>query len=626
MFNDPLISKLRKEAKPFDGLFVFSLFCMFLSGLANILPSWLIKVSVDGLSAMNTAADKFSILPKQLEETTVNFLNQYSNLEILGFNFDLSQTSEFLYISTDQFTSFLPLSIIVVFGLDSIFKFSYLFSIRSWGLKVVKSLREKFHKHLNSLSLEQQSRYDSGSLVSVVSSDMPSLQSWLSESITNIFNDGFKALFLFSWLLIVNYKLTLIAIFTLPIFAFPVIKIGKKIRKYSKGGQDQVGQIGSFINESLVNQKIIKAFNLESWRQKKFLGESKELYKSQSNWFLFMSLVSPITNIIAAFGISAILFYGLKSVNQNSISLGEFSSFFVTCILLFDPIKRIGRVSTIFQSALGVAERIYKVLDQDTQEEFKELEIEQEMKFDSASVDFKDINFRYESLQGAEFSQKQVFENLSVSVPAKTSLALVGPSGSGKTSLVSLLLRFYEINSGQISINGQDVKQMPLSKLRAQIALVSQEPLLFSGSLRENLALNSNSTEADMNEAIDKAFLTDVVSELKQGLDFDIGERGQNLSIGQRQRVALARAFLSKAPVVVLDEPTSALDNKSQQYVYKSIQNLMKERTVIIIAHRLDTVKNCDQIAYIEHGELKELGTYEELVSQGKDFAALLKN
>jgi subfamily B ATP-binding cassette protein MsbA len=649
-----IFQNLRETARPYDHLFIFSLSFMFLSGIANILPSWLIQVSIDGISALGSNSTKFSIMPKQAEEYLLKHYPNGLEISFLNFKhiFSASGLSKALYLSPGDFINLLPVAIVVVFTIDAIFKLSYIFSIRSWGLRIVQDLRDKFHLHLNQMALKNQEKYDSGSLVSVVSSDLQSLQSWLSETMTNLFNDGFKALFLFGWLLFINFKLTMLTLVTIPLFALPVIKIGKKIRKYSKSGQDYVGQISSFINETLVNQRIIKAFNLESWRQNKFAQESKILYKLQSNWFLFMSIVSPITNIVAALGISIILYFGLRSVGQHDISIGEFSSFFVTSILLYDPIKRLGRVSTILQSALGVSERVYKILDEPIQEDCK-----QSQNIDgpdtenlsalplAASVEFKNVVFEYEARSAespsvteletnvqAQISHRaRIFNNLNLYIAAKTSLAIVGPSGSGKTTLVSLIPRFYEINAGEILVDAHSTKDLSLHQLRSYIALVNQDPLLFTGTLRENLEivlpkdLSKEAKDESLNLAFDKAYLREFINELPDGIDSHIGERGQKLSLGQRQRVSLARAFLSKAPIVILDEPTSALDNKSQQFVYSSIQELMKERTVIIIAHRLDTIQSCNKIIYMENGEILESGTYNELLASSAKFANLVK-
>lgn len=649
-----IFQNLRETARPYDHLFIFSLSFMFLSGIANILPSWLIKVSIDGISALGSNSTKFSIIPKQAEEYLLKHYPNGLEISFLNFKhiFSASGLSKALYLSTGDFINLLPIAIVVVFTIDAIFKLSYIFSIRSWGLRIVQDLRDKFHLHLNQMALKDQEKYDSGSLVSVVSSDLQSLQSWLSETMTNLFNDGFKALFLFGWLLFINFKLTMLTLVTIPLFALPVIKIGKKIRKYSKSGQDYVGQISSFINETLVNQRIIKAFNLENWRQSKFAQESKILYKLQSNWFLFMSIVSPITNIVAALGISIILYFGLRSVGQNDISIGEFSSFFVTSILLYDPIKRLGRVSTILQSALGVSERVYKILDEPIQEDCKQLQDSSEPRTESlsalplaASVEFKNVVFEYEarSAESSSVTQSEtntqaqishrsrIFNNLNLYIAAKTSLAIVGPSGSGKTTLISLIPRFYEINAGEIFVDSHSIRDLSLHQLRRYIALVNQDPLLFTGTLRENLEivlpkhLSKEAKDESLNLALDKAYLREFINELPDGIDSNIGERGQKLSLGQRQRVSLARAFLSKAPIVILDEPTSALDNKSQQFVHSSIQELMKERTVIIVAHRLDTIQSCNKIIYMENGEILETGTYNELLAAKTKFADLIE-
>jgi subfamily B ATP-binding cassette protein MsbA len=335
-----------------------------------------------------------------------------------------------------------------------------------------------------------------------------------------------------------------------------------------------------------------------------------------------MALVSPLTNIVGAIGISSILYLGLSSVIAGNLSVGEFSSFFVTSILLYDPIKRIGRVATIIKSALGVADRVFAVLDEEQQESV--LQPLSSPPAQTASIKFTDVKFAY--------GDKTIFKNLNLEIAAGTSVALVGPSGGGKTTLVSLVPRFYEINSGEISINGRDITSMPLHELRSHISFVTQEPLLFTGSIRENIVLNGgilrcaqddkNDSDARLSYALKAAHVEEFSSKI--GLDTDIGERGASLSVGQRQRIALARAFYSRAPIVILDEPTSALDNESQALVQDAIEKLMQERTMLIIAHRLSTVEKCNRIIYIEDGEIKESGSHTELAATASAYAKLL--
>lgn len=610
--------KLIKEFRPFKTIFLAAFSAMAISGFLSILPSWFVKVSIDGLGALDKNQKQFSILPRQIIENidSINgFLNKLSIPSL-----DLTR----LTLPSEKLFIILPIAIIAVFFVEASAKFLYQYLARLLGLKVVKSMREKYHRHINLLAMKEHKNIDSGSLLSVVSSDLQSLQSWLAESLMNLFSESFKAIFLFAWLLALNWKLTLISAVVLPLFAIPVIKLGKGIRNYAKKGQDFVGSISSFVSETLRNQSIIKAFNLEKWRDKKFIDESNAIYNLFKKWILYMALVSPVTNIVGAFGIAAILFFGLKSVTNGYFTVGEFSSFFVTSLLLYDPVKRLGRVSTIFQSALGVADRVYSLLS---------LPIQKDKKVDTpltttniqGELEFKDIHFSY--------GDKKIFNNLNLSVPAKTSLALVGPSGGGKSSLVSLIPRFFEIQSGSIKIDAINIKSMTLLELRSLIAMVTQEPLLFTASIKENILLGlnpnrkytSHEIQEKLNKALEDSFVSEFIDDLEGGLEFNIGEAGSKLSIGQKQRISLARAFISDSPIIILDEPTSALDNESQEMVYQAIERLKQDRTVVIIAHRLSTIKSCDKIVYLEHGQILEEGSHDSLIASGQSYANLAR-
>ena len=250
----PTTRKLIKTAKPYQGLFFFTLFCMLFSGLASVLPSWFVKIAVDGITALEQGLKSFSIIPKQIEPYIPQWLS----------------SSSLVNLDSSKLHIVLPLAIVAVFAIEAVLKFFFQYNSRKLGLLVVKKLREEFHNHLSLLSLSGQRKYDSGSLVSVISSDLNSLQSWLAESVMNLFNEGIVAIFLFAWLLILDAKLTLLSLITIPLFAIPVVKLGKGIRSYSRLGQDYVGTMASFVSETLRNQTIIKAFNLESWREEKF--------------------------------------------------------------------------------------------------------------------------------------------------------------------------------------------------------------------------------------------------------------------------------------------------------------------------------------------------------------------
>jgi ATP-binding cassette, subfamily B, bacterial MsbA len=610
--------RLIKYARPHKLVLGLALSSMLLSGLVGILPSWFVKITIDGLNAIQDGKEYFNILPQQLLSDTSEITRL---LFSSTFFTELFNSGLFVWKSA-QLHLILPMTIIIVFGCEAVFKFNYQYFTRKLGLLVVKQMREDYHQKINAMSIANQRKYDSGSLVSVITSDLQSLQSWIAESLMNLFSEIFKAVFLFSWLLFLNWKLTVISAITIPFFAIPVIKLGKGIRSYSRQGQDFVGTISSFINETIRNQSIIKSFNLEEWRQKNFIKESKFLHELFDKLIFTMALVSPLTNLIGAVGIAAILFFGLKTVTGGMLTIGEFSSFFVTSILLYDPVKRLGRVATIFQSALGVADRVFTILDEPDQESAEKKNFTRITNKLEGNISFRDLKFSY--------GEKNIFDGLNLEIKAGESIALVGPSGGGKTSLVSLIPRFYELESGSITIDGNDISRLTLKDLRKQIALVTQEPLLFTGSLRENILLGSelyhnNTKPKDLDELLQKAVENSFISNFAQDLDMQIGEGGSRLSIGQRQRLSLARAFISEAPIIILDEPTSALDNESQEFIYKSIEKLKANRTLIIIAHRLDTVKSCDRIVYIQDGKIIEDGSHEELIAKGTAYSGLLK-
>lgn len=602
---------LIKEFLKHKVLFFTALFTMFLSGITSVLPSWFVKISIDGLAALQNKVEKFSLIPQQVQPWIID---KFPNIDL----------ENFLMVEVTNFKIILPAAIVGVFLVEAVFKFLYQYCSRKLGNTIVKDIRERFHSHINKLSMKDINNVDSGSLVSVVSSDLQSLQSWLAESIMNLFSESFTAFFLFMWLLIVNWKLTIISTCVIPLFAIPVIKLGKGIRNNAKSAQNQVGGISTYFAESITNQSIVKAFNLESIRDDGFKKVSTNLFKTFDNWALYMALVSPITNLVGAVGISAILYYGLNAVINNTLTVGEFSSFFVTSLLLYDPVKRLGRVSTIFQSALGVADRVYELIDLPAQIDIEAPKARLENI--EGNIEIKNLCFSY-------IDDKDLFDNLNLSFKAKTSTALVGPSGSGKTTLVSLLLRFFDIKSGSIEIEGVNISNLSLKNLRNQFALVTQEALLFSGTLKENIIyglgsehkLSESEIENRFRSACQKAHVTEFMEKLKLQENSLIGEAGNSLSIGQKQRISIARAFMSFAPIVILDEPTSALDNESQELIYKSIQQLMQEKTVIVIAHRLSTIKACDKIVYLENGKIIEQGSHQELINHGKAYAALIK-
>ena len=317
--------------------------------------------------------------------------------------------------------------------------------------------------------------------------------------------------------------------------------------------------------------------------------------------------LSPMMHVIVSVGIAAAIGYGSHLIMTNQITAGNFVSFITALILLYTPVKNIGNNLNAVQFSFFSIERIFEVLDSVPAIRDKENAIQ--MKREHTSIQFNNVNFEY-------LKDVPVLKNINLSIKLGETIALVGNSGGGKTTIVNLLPRFYDIKSGSITIDGIDIRDYTLASLRQNIAVVFQDNFLFSGTIRENILLgNQNATEEQVLKAVKMAYLDEFIVTLKAGLDTQIGERGILLSGGQKQRVAIARAFLKDAPIIILDEATSALDNKAEAIVQKAIENLMKDKTVFVIAHRLSTVKNADKIAVINEGQLVELGNHEQLMA-----------
>lgn len=568
------LTRLLSFGKKYWFLFSVAFVSMVLGGLISLLPSWLVKIAVDGLNMPNQQGRLF-LLPKQLKT-------------LIG--------SPSMSIHTTELLGLIPILIVIAYSLDGLLRFLYQFCIRYVGIATVRDIRNKLHEHLQKLSLSQVTKEMSGSYVSRVTNDLVAVQSWVAETITTIFNDSSKAIFLFAWLISVNWYLTLVAGVVIPLFVIPVVNLAKRLRKLSRKGQENIGDISAYVQESLQNLKLSQAYNLESVRNKQFQEVNSKLFSTLKKTVTIEAMISPITALVGACGVAFVFWCGMKSVVIHQITLGDFSSYFLTTVLLYEPIKRISRVWSTLQQALGASERVFEILDQEPA--LKEPKTTSHVKRLKGQIVFKDLYFQYSN--GME-----VLKNINLEINPGEKIALIGPSGVGKTTLVSLIPRFYDPQSGSIEIDGIDIKSIDIHSLRSQIALVTQEQTLFNCTVRENINFGKpDATEKEILEAAKKAHVLEFVDKFYEGFETIVGENGIKLSGGQRQRIALARAFLKDAPILILDEPTSHLDHESEEYIQEAINELVKNRTVIIIAHKQSTINSADRIIAIENGEV----------------------
>ena len=417
----------------------------------------------------------------------------------------------------------------------------------------------------------------------------------------------FSSISLVGVLIYNSWQLAIIAVAVLIGAVIPLTKMRSMIKSITSKSESACGQVITAFNEAFAGNKVITAYNLYKYQNKKFGKNVDTMFHLVMKITQKTGWLSPMMHIMVSIGIGAVIGLGSYMIVQGKMTSGSFVSFLTALIMLYNPIKLLGNSAKGMQTSLLALERVIKQLDsvpkiQDKENAYKLTGM-------NDSIVFDNVSFKYKS-------GKPVLKNISFTVHKGETFALVGNSGGGKSTIVNLIPRFYDVKQGSILIDGHDIRDISLESLRDNISIVFQDNFLFSGTIRENIMIgNLKASEQDLQEAIRDSYLEDFINSLENGLDTDIGERGVLLSGGQRQRIGIARAFLKNAPILILDEATSALDNEAEKIVQQAIENLMKDRTVFVIAHRLTTIQNADRIAVIKNGQLAEIGSHEELMN-----------
>jgi subfamily B ATP-binding cassette protein MsbA len=411
-----------------------------------------------------------------------------------------------------------------------------------------------------------------------------------------------------------DWVLALIAFVAFPASVLPVLRLSKRLRRFARKRQVSLGRLSALLQETVQGNRVVKAFGMEQYEHERFAQESESLFRVAMKVVRIRAFTSPMMEILAAFGIAGVVFYGGHSVIAGGRTQGSFLAFLTALFLLYDPFKKLGRANATLQQGLAAADRVFEFLD--TQPEVVERPAARVLSGVERGIEFDRVGFRY--------VDEPVLSNVTLTVRRGEVVALVGPSGGGKSTLADLLLRFYDVEEGCIRIGGADIRDLTIASLREHIALVTQHTFLFNDTVRANIAYGSQLQSVDAIEAAARAaHAHDFILELPEGYDTVIGELGLRLSGGQRQRLAIARAILKDAPILVLDEATSALDNESERLVQKALQTLMKGRTTLVIAHRLSTIRSADRIVVLVRGAIAEQGTHEELLALGAEYRKL---
>lgn len=499
----------------------------------------------------------------------------------------------------------LPFAIILIFILRGACRYINDYFIRTAGQLAIQDIRKLIYKNMLGLSLRFYNNNPTGVLMSRVINDVAVMQEGVANVITGLFRDGFGAIFLLGVIFYRNWQLAIIAFLVIPVTVYPAQKIGGKIKKLSGHSLGKIGDISSIIQQTFSGIKVVKAFGLENVENSKFELHNRSYYAYLRRSIKYESLSAPIMEMITSFGIAAVIWFGGTQVLHGKMTAAEFFSFIAAMVLVYNPVKRLINSYNSIQRSLGAADRVFSIIDERT--EIIDAPHAKDIEKVNGDVEFRGVWFRYIG--------EDVLKDISITARKGEVIALVGPSGGGKTTLVSLIPRFYDVTSGEILLDGNDIRGIRLKELMKQIALVDQETILFNDTITNNIRYGKpHADDSEVTNAARAAFAHDFIMTLPEGYETNIGDRGVRLSGGQRQRICIARAILKDAPILILDEATSALDTESEQMVQKALTNLMLNRTTFVIAHRLSTILHADKIVVIDKGEIVEMGSHQELL------------
>jgi len=509
---------------------------------------------------------------------------------------------------TESSPTYIPLLIVAFTSVQGFLNYAATY-LNTWvGTKINQDLKRALYKKLLHLETSYYDQHNSGFVIQRFNTDCDIACSGLLENLKVFVSRFFSSISLICVLIYNSWQLAIIAVLILGCALMPLASVRRRIKRVVMGSVVEGAKVVSNYNETYSGNKTIASYNLQNKIYNTFDSTLHNLFKLTIKMVQKTAWMTPALHIIVSIGIGAVIGYGSYLIVNGDITSGNFVSFITALILLYTPIKSIGKNYNAMQVSFLAIERVVEILE--TEPTIFDKPNAVTLKGVKKSINFNHVYFEYK--EGVP-----VLKDINLEVKAGTTVALVGNSGGGKTTIVNLIPRFYDVKSGSITIDKTDIRDISLESLRDNIAVVFQDNFLFAGTIRDNILLGKeDATEEEIATAVKMACLDEFINELENGLDTKIGERGSLLSGGQRQRLAIARAFIKNAPVVILDEATSALDNKAEAVVQRAIDNLMQDRTVFVIAHRLSTVQNADKIVVINDGEIIETGTHEELLQE----------
>ena len=562
MTGSQILKRLFKDSiKPYAGKLLASLFFMAIIALTTGATAWLLDPAIEKI-----------------------FLDRDEKMLIL-----------------------IPLAIILTLLIKGIATYIQVYLLTVVGQQIIADTQVKMFSKVIYSDLAWLNQIHSAKIISNFLYDVNLLQGSVSNSLASGMKDLLTLICLLGVMFYQDWRLATVSIIAFPLVGLLSGRLGKRMKKAATEGQVETGVLASLLAENLDGTRIVKAYQQEESEIKKVSNSILRRMKNIIKAHITRGAASPFAEFLAGFGIAGALYYaGLRGL-QGELPLNEFISFLGAMMLAFQPLRRLAAINTTIQEGFSAAIRVFNLLDQKSL--INENKDAFDLKIEQGSIELKNVTLSYIGQKGSALN------NISLSIPSGQITALVGPSGAGKTSILNLIPRFYDPNNGELLIDSQDIKNTTIKSLRSKIALVSQEPILFDDTVRENICYGKKSaSEDEIISAAKSAAAHEFISELPDGYDTIIGEKGFSLSGGQKQRISIARAFLKNAPILLLDEATSSLDTESEHLVQEAINSLMENRTTLVIAHRLSTIINSKKIIVLENGSVKETGTHDELI------------